>query len=88
MTSQEKPIAEISVYVDFPPPEYQTNPLVWWKSEKGCFPSLFCVAKKYLCICSTSVPSERVFNTGGHIVSEHCSRLVPKNVNKLIFLSH
>ena len=72
MTPQEKVIAEISVYVDFPPPEYHTSPLVWCKSEKGRFLALSCVAKIYLCICSTSVPSERVFSTGGHIGRSHC----------------
>ena len=42
---------------------------------------------KYLCICGTSVPSERVFSTAGHIASRSRSRLLPQNVSKLLFLA-
>ena len=37
--------------------------------------------------CGTSVPSERVFSTAGHVCNDSRSRLLPENVNKLIFLA-
>ena len=78
---------EISSYLDFPSAESDTDPLVWWRSEKGRFPNLAHIARKYLCVCGTSVPSERVFSTAGHIASRSRGRLLPQNVSKLLFLA-
>jgi len=48
----------------------EDEPLLWWKSEYVWYPVLGKVAKKFLCLCATSVPSERVFSCAGHIVSD------------------
>ena len=40
--------------------------------------------EKDLCICGTSVPPQRVFSTAGHVCNDSRSRLLPKNVNKLV----
>ena len=77
---------EITSYLDFPAAESDIDPLSWWKSEKGRFPNLAYIARKYLCICGTSVPSERVFSTAGHIASRSHGRLLPQNISKLLFL--
>ena len=64
------------------------NPLDWWKmyeSELSLFAKL---AKKYLCIPATSVPSERAFSTAGHVVNAKRACLLPENVNILVFLAH
>ena len=78
---------EITSYLDFPAVESDIDPLSRWKSEKGRFPNLAYIARKYLCICGTSVPSERVFSTAGHIASRSRGRLLPQNVSKLLFLA-
>ena len=87
LTPSQRIEKEISSYLKFPAVESDTDPLAWWKREQGRFPNLAYLAKKYLCICGTSVPSERVFSTAGHIASKSRSRLLPQNVSKLLFLS-
>ena len=47
------------------------------------FPLIAKLARKYLCVCATSVPSERLFSIGGKIVDGR-SRLKPDKVNELI----
>ena len=54
--------------------------------ERDSFPPLTKVARKYLCICDTNVPSERVFSRAGHVCNDSRSQLLPDNVNKLIFV--
>ena len=63
------------------------NPLQWWHHHKRHFPHLSLMAKKYLCIPATSVPSERAFSVAGYIVNEKRSCLLPENVNILVFLA-
>ena len=41
------------------------NPLDWWHLNQGRYPLLAKMAKVFLAIPATSVPSERVFSTGG-----------------------
>ena len=63
------------------------NPLKWWLSNEKYLPHLSLVARKYLCIPATSVPSERAFSTAGCVVNKKRSCLLPENVNKLVFLA-
>ena len=87
LTPAEKIDKEIEAYFDLPVASSDTDPLTWWRMEHNRFPHLAQLARKYLCICGTSVPSERVFSTAGHICNDSRSRLLPENVNKLIFLA-
>ena len=63
------------------------NPLEWWKKNKERFPGLATLAKRYLAITATSVPSERAFSLAGHIVNAKRSCLLPENVRMLLFLA-
>ena len=69
-------------------PASQSPPLQWWKERVGTFPTLSRLAAKYLCIPSSSVPSERIFSLAGNIVTKKRCGLSPDNVNQLIFLHH
>ena len=62
------------------------KPLLWWKEREINYKYLSILAKRFLCITSTSVPSERLFSSAGNLLSEKRSRLSPENVEKLFFL--
>ena len=61
-------------------------PLNWWRENCSIYPLLSPLARAYLSIPATSIPSERVFSTAGDIVSAQRSQLLPENVDMLIFL--
>ena len=52
--------------------------LEWWKKYEYSYPRLSVLAKKYLAIPASSVPSERVFSLAGNIVNKKRSRLNPR----------
>lgn len=62
------------------------KPLQWWKERQVNYKFLSILIKWFLCITSTSVPSERLFSSAGNLLSERRSRLSPENVEKLLFL--
>ncbi|XP_051805338.1 E3 SUMO-protein ligase ZBED1-like isoform X1 [Acanthochromis polyacanthus] len=79
--------AELSSYLVSPLQDSEENPLDWWRQHHAHFPTLSKVAKKYLCVPATSSPSERVFSSGGNVVTCLRSCLKPEMVNMLVFLS-
>ena len=84
-TALEKVQAEISRYSS--EPNYVGDPLQWWKINANRYPVLIQLARKYLCIPATSVPSERVFSLAGHIVNKKRACLDPSSVNMFVFLA-
>ena len=66
----------------------ECKPLEWWKVYQSQLPHIASLARKYLCIPSKSVPSERAFSCTGNIVNVKRSCLLPENVNKLTFLAN
>ena len=85
-SKQELVESEVSQFKREPPINANESPLMWWKTHSDKYPTLALVAKKYLCIPATSVPSERVFSNAGDIVTAQRSCLKPKHVDMLIFL--
>ena len=62
------------------------NALEWWKERAVSYPHIANLAKKYLSIPATSVPSERIFSLAGNLVTRKRALLSPENVDLLIFL--
>ena len=87
LSVEERAKQELITYMQLPVPDIDDNPLKWWKFEESRLPTLSKVARKYLCVCATSVESERTFSTGGNIVTKKRSSLKPNKVNQLIFLA-
>ncbi|KAJ8893658.1 hypothetical protein PR048_006258 [Dryococelus australis] len=64
-------------FVSLPRIARSESPLQWWRHNSSQFPVLSEVAKCFLAIPSTQVSSERVFSTGGNIVSSRREVLLP-----------
>jgi hypothetical protein len=64
-----------------------TSILAWWKENEMYYPNISKLAKKYLAIPASSVPSERVFSFTGHLVNKKRARMTPSNVNMFVFLN-
>ncbi len=62
------------------------DPLIWWVNHRDSFPTLLQLARKYLSISATSVPSERLFSDADNHISAKRTRLAPDLVNKILFL--
>ena len=87
MTVPEKLEFEIDHYIKSPVADPGCDPLEWWKTNNIHYPFLAKIAKRYLSICATSCPSERLFSSSGKIVSTLRNNLKPEKVNMLVFLS-
>ncbi len=62
------------------------NPLDWWRCNQAKYPSLAQLARCYLAVPGTSVPSERVFSTAGDVVTAQRATLNAESVDRLIFI--
>ena len=68
-------------------PVHVRDPLQWWKYYEPRFPTLAKLARKFLCVMGTSVPSERVFSVAGLTVTDKRSQISSEFVDKIIFLN-
>ncbi len=71
---------ELLRYLQEEPVELTAVPMLWWKENCSRYKHLAQLARKYLCLPATSVPSERLFSTAGNIVSAKRSCLDADNV--------
>nr|CAH7744241.1 unnamed protein product [Callosobruchus chinensis] len=90
-TSNSSPTAEAIVlmrhYCENPMLDIDANIFSYWKEiQLPHMHPLGTVAKKYLCVPATSVPSERVFSAAGYTISQRRNRLKNDAVDMLIFL--
>lgn len=78
---------EIENYLRSPKLDFEEDPLLWWKTASLRLPLLSVKARKYLCVCATSSPSERVFSCSGNIATPLRASMNPQKVDMLTFLS-
>lgn len=78
---------EISNFLAFPPVlDIDVNPFEWWKNHKIEFPIIAHLARKYLIIPATSVPSERLFSDAGNHITNKRGSMEPNTLKKILFL--
>jgi len=80
---------EITYYLDnirIPPALPDMDPFKWWSDNEKRFPVLFNIARKFLGIPATSVPSERLFSDAGNQITSERNRLKAETVSELLFL--
>ena len=66
--------------------EFATSPLSYWKDNQHRFPALAEIARKFLAINSTSVPSERLFSKAKKITNTLNSNLLPENAKMNVLI--
>uniref|UniRef100_A0A803JGT7 BED-type domain-containing protein n=1 Tax=Xenopus tropicalis TaxID=8364 RepID=A0A803JGT7_XENTR len=86
LSEEENIKMELRAYLQTTEVDSDADPLKWWRCYQANFPRVAKLAQQYLCIPATSSPSERVFSTGGNIVTCHRAALKPDTVDCLVFL--
>jgi hAT family C-terminal dimerisation region len=78
---QENNINEVNLYLSFPSITNQDiDPLEWWKVNESQYPNLARMARNYLAIPATSVPSEQCFSLSKNLITDKRNRLVGKTI--------
>ena len=80
-------IDELESYLNLDVPFEPDNTfeiLKWWKNKETRFPNLSRMAKDFLAIPATSVPSESAMSTAGRVIDDYRSRLNPDTVKMLM----
>lgn len=86
-TTTSSATALMRQYLSMPHQEMKCNVATYWNENKSVLDPLCDIALKYSIIPATSVPSERIFSKAGQILSARRNRLLPKNLDILIFLN-
>ncbi|CAB5371059.1 unnamed protein product [Rhizophagus irregularis] len=77
---------EYQIYLSLPQLDGNEDPLEWWKNNEQQFPSLTKIARDFLSIPATSVPSEQVFSSGKNLITDKRNRLVGKTIRMCLCL--
>ena len=56
----------------------ETDPLLWWQAHAKEYPNVSNMARDYLAIQATSVPSEQAFSIAGNTISKTRNCLLPE----------
>jgi hypothetical protein len=76
---------EIDNYLNMPN-DININPLIWWKTHQEEYPILSLIAKDFLIIQSTSVPSEQAFSIASNTITQTRNRLDPETAREILCL--
>ena len=78
---------DLKHYLNQPLLDRKADPIKYWLQYERIYPTLSSIAKKYLPIMATSVPSERVFSRAGNILTDHRNSLSSEHLQQLLFLN-
>ena len=87
LTSEDANENELTLYLTAGIISRKEDPMVWWKDNRGQFPTLAKLAREYLAVPAMSTPSERIFSAAGYISGQRRCRLSGEHVNHLVFLN-
>ena len=65
----------------------EVDPLEWWRVNRGKYPVIEQLARKWLSCIATSVPFEEAFSISGLAVSQRRCSLSTNNASDITFLS-
>lgn len=77
---------EVSLYLKTSVCEFSKNPLQIWEQLASTCPLLSKLARKFLSLVASSVPSERLFSKAGQTLTQQRNRLKGKKLSKLLFV--
>ena len=77
---------ELERYLAEYPESRNTNIVAWWRSKQQQWPCLTQMARDYLAVPASSVPSEQVFSQAGHVLSKRRSRMEPETMGAVMCL--
>lgn len=63
------------------------NPCEWWRNHKSNYPLLSKIARDYIGIPSTSVPSEQAFSKSGELINKKRNRLGDNSIEACMCLN-
>ena len=69
ITTEQQCRKELTDYLSIEKLDFEEDPLMWWKLASSKLLILSNTACKYLCVCATSLSSERVFSCSSNIVT-------------------
>ena len=78
-------LSELDRYLALPIDD-ETEPLLWWQAHAKEYPVLSNMARDYLTIQATSVPSEEAFSIAGNTISKTRNRLLPETARACLCL--
>jgi hypothetical protein len=84
--SAENRQSEIALYLKAPLEPLTINPLEWWQRHQHIYSDLAPIARKWLSIVASSVPSERLFSQAGETITKKRNNLQGKRLCQLLFL--
>ncbi|KAE8751356.1 hypothetical protein FOCC_FOCC001927 [Frankliniella occidentalis] len=77
---------ELRAFLERAPSPRTANPLEVWEGIRHEYPNLYKIARVFLSLVATSVPSERMFSDAGNIVTDKTNRLTPAHLQHRLFL--
>lgn len=78
---------EVDEYLITPIEPSNINPCDWWRNHKSNYPLLSKIARDYIGIPSTSVPSEQAFSKSGELVNKKRNRLGDNSIEACMCLN-